>query len=51
MTRHEAIAFGLAVLLIASVEILHIARTRIGALMIAGALLAITLMVFHRWSR
>ena len=51
MTRHEAIALGPAVLLIASVEILHIAHTRISALIIAGALLAIALVVFHRWSR
>lgn len=51
MTRHETTALGLAVLLIAGVELSRIPRTRMGALMIAGAVLAIALVIFRQWSR
>ena len=51
MTLHEATALGLAVLLIVGVTLFRIAGTRTGALMIAGGLLAIALVVFHQWSR
>ena len=50
MTRAEAIAVGLAVLLIAGVLLSRIAATRKGALMITSGLLAIVLVVFHRCS-
>ena len=49
--RHEATALGLAVLLIVGVMLFRIPGTRMGALMIAGGLLAIALVVFRQWSR
>ena len=51
MTRHEATALGLAVLLIVGVMLFRIPGTRTGASMIAGALLAVALVVFHQRSR
>jgi hypothetical protein len=51
MTRAEAIALGLAVMLIVSVLSFRTTGTRIGALMITGGMLAIALVVFHQWSR
>jgi len=51
MTRAEAIALGLAVMLIISVFISRTTATRMGALMITGGMLAIALVVFHQWSR
>ena len=51
MTRHEAVTLGLAVLLVVGVMLFRIPGTRTSVSMIAGALLAIALVVFHQWSR
>ena len=51
MTQHEAAALSLAIALIAGVLLFRIPGTRMGALMITGGLLAVALVVFHKWSR
>ena len=51
MTPREAVALGLAVLLIAGVMLFRIADTRTGIFMITAGLLAIALVVLHQWSR
>ena len=51
MTRAEAIALGLAVMLIVGVLSSRTLGTRMGALLMTGGMLAIALVVFHQWSR